>query len=72
MAVDAVSDSSAAIEEKKTISTELKDWNESHREPAEVTRYVGVELPILIKALKDGEPSSKRDSPEQVRVMTLF
>lgn len=58
----------SAMEEKKSIAAELKEWNDAHRDPQEVARYVALELPIVIKTLKEGEPSFRRDSPEQVRI----
>jgi len=40
-----------AAELKKLIASELKEWNDLHREPNEVARYLPVELPIIIQAL---------------------
>jgi transformation/transcription domain-associated protein len=59
---------SKAPESKKIVASELKEWNDLHREQSEVARYLPVELPIIIQALRDGEPSFKRDSPDQVRL----
>lgn len=61
-----------APESKKIIAAELKEWNDLHREPSEVARYLPVALPIIITALRDGEPSFKRDSPDQVRMCLQF
>jgi len=57
-----------AAESKRLIASELKEWNDLHREQSEVARYLPVELPIVIQALRDGEPTFKRDSPDQVRI----
>lgn len=54
------------IDVKKAIALELRDWTEQHRDPAEVARYLGVELPIIIQTLRDGESATRRDAPEQV------
>lgn len=53
-------------EVKRGIAGELRDWNEVHREQGEVARYLAVELPIVIQALREGEPSFKRESHEHV------
>lgn len=59
----------AGIDAKKTIALELRDWTEQHRDPAEVARYLGVELPVIIQTLREGEPATRRDAPEQVSVL---
>lgn len=63
---------SAGAEIKKGIALELRDWNEVHREQGEVARYLAVELPIILQALRDGEPSFKRESPEHVSDARCF
>jgi len=40
----------------RTNASELKEWNDLCQEQSEVARYLPVELPIIIQALRDGEP----------------
>jgi hypothetical protein len=43
-------------------------WSDLHREQSEIARYLPVEPPIIIQALRDGEPAFKRDSPDRVHI----
>ena len=57
---------------KRTIATEIRDFHDLHRDPADISRYLTVALPILIQALRNGEPSFKKDSPEHVSYCLSF
>ncbi|KAF8309342.1 hypothetical protein DL93DRAFT_2085770 [Clavulina sp. PMI_390] len=62
--IERLTDPAFSPENKKVIALELRDWNEFHREQGDLAKHLAVELPIIIKVLRDGEPSFKRESPE--------
>ncbi|KAF8339104.1 FAT-domain-containing protein [Cantharellus anzutake] len=65
-------DPSISQEVKRSIATELRDFHDFHRDPADVTRFISIALPMLIKFLRDGHPSFKKNSLEhQTRIIVL-
>ena len=59
---------STGQEVKRSIATDLRDFHDFHRDPTDVTRYISIGLPVLIRFLRDGQPSFKKNSLEHVSV----
>jgi transformation/transcription domain-associated protein len=56
------------IKAKVAIISEIRDSVDLYRDTADITRFIGVVVPVAIQILRTGQPIFRKDAPEQVWV----